>query len=196
MTTIHREVLDLLGAKAFAGVFVSGAGALQPVAGEILALANAKVSEQLRQEFPLASNAQEAAVAILGKGLADGGRAGLTDSVRAVYESVFMAAGLSIEELYTTGEATEPGADSQDARVAKKVKGCIAEILGIPSGEVLAEQRIVADLGADSLDLVEIIMSIEDELCIEVTDEDAERVCTVQEAIDLAGKLVHRRGPL
>lgn len=196
MTTIHREVLDLLGAKAFAGVFVSGAGALPPVADEILALASAKVSEKLRQEFPLAINAQEMAAATLAKGLADGGQVGLTDSVRTVYESVFLAAGLSNSGLYTTGADVESIAGSQAAHVAKKVKSCIAEILGVPNGAVQAEQRIVADLGADSLDLVEIVMHVEDELCIEVTDEDAERVRTVQDAIDLALKMVRQRGPM
>jgi len=55
--------------------------------------------------------------------------------------------------------------------------------LGVSEGEVVPEAKFVDDLGADSLDLVELVMALEDEYGIEISDEDAEKIITVGDAI-------------
>ena len=65
-----------------------------------------------------------------------------------------------------------------------KVKKVIAEKLSVDLVEVVPEASFVDDLGADSLDLVELIMSMEEEFDIEISDEDAEKLATVKDAID------------
>ncbi len=64
-----------------------------------------------------------------------------------------------------------------------QVKKIIAEKLSVDLDEVVPEATFTDDLGADSLDLVELIMSMEEEFDIDISDEDAERLTTVQEAI-------------
>ena len=68
--------------------------------------------------------------------------------------------------------------------VEDKIKNMIAEKLGVDAGEVVAGASFVDDLGADSLDLVELIMTMEEEFDIEISDDDAETIVTVQNAID------------
>lgn len=68
--------------------------------------------------------------------------------------------------------------------VEDKVKNIIAEKLGVDLAEVLPEASFVDDLGADSLDLVELIMSMEEEFDTDISDEDAEKIQTVQDAIN------------
>lgn len=65
-----------------------------------------------------------------------------------------------------------------------QVKKVISEQLGIEIGEIRTEAKFVDDLGADSLDLVEMIMSLEDIFEIEISDEEAEKIQTVKDAID------------
>jgi acyl carrier protein len=67
--------------------------------------------------------------------------------------------------------------------VEDKVKKIIAEKLSVDLEEVLPEASFVDDLGADSLDLVELIMSMEEEFDIDISDEDAETIATVNDAI-------------
>ena len=67
--------------------------------------------------------------------------------------------------------------------VEEKVKAIIAEQLGVKPEEVTAESSFVDDLGADSLDTVELVMAFEEEFGIEIPDEDAEKITTVNEAI-------------
>jgi len=64
-----------------------------------------------------------------------------------------------------------------------KVKELIAQQLGVSESEVVPEAKFVDDLGADSLDLVELVMALEDEYGIEISDEDAEKIITVGDAI-------------
>ncbi|MBW1758962.1 MAG: acyl carrier protein [Deltaproteobacteria bacterium] len=68
--------------------------------------------------------------------------------------------------------------------VEDKVKKIIGEKLGVDLSEITDESALVDDLGADSLDLVELIMSLEEGFDIEVPDDDAEKLVTVKNAID------------
>ena len=72
--------------------------------------------------------------------------------------------------------------------VEDKVKKIIAEKLSVDLNEVVPEASFVDDLGADSLDLVELIMSMEEEFDIEIDDEDAEKMLTVKDAMDYMNK--------
>jgi acyl carrier protein len=70
------------------------------------------------------------------------------------------------------------------ASIEQRVKDIIVEQLGVEEDEVSAEASFIDDLGADSLDTVELVMAFEEEFNIEIPDEDAEGISTVQEAID------------
>ena len=67
--------------------------------------------------------------------------------------------------------------------VSEKVKSIIVEQLGIDEEEVTEEAAFIEDLGADSLDTVELVMALEEEFNIEISDEDAEKITTVGEAV-------------
>jgi acyl carrier protein len=66
----------------------------------------------------------------------------------------------------------------------ERVKKIIAEKLSVDMEEIVPEASFVDDLGADSLDLVELIMSMEEEFDTDISDEDAEQITTVKDAID------------
>ena len=68
--------------------------------------------------------------------------------------------------------------------IAKRVKEIVAEQLGVEEAQVLAESSFMDDLGADSLDTVELVMALEEEFDIEIPDEDAEKIQTVNDAIE------------
>ncbi len=70
------------------------------------------------------------------------------------------------------------------ASVEEKVKQIIVEQLGVDEGEVTANASFVDDLGADSLDIVELVMAFEEGFEIEIPDEDAEKIRTVKDATD------------
>jgi acyl carrier protein len=72
--------------------------------------------------------------------------------------------------------------------IEDKIKKIIAEKLGVEAAEVVPEASFVDDLGADSLDLVELIMSMEEEFDIDISDEDAEKLVTVKDALDYINK--------
>jgi acyl carrier protein len=67
--------------------------------------------------------------------------------------------------------------------IEKRVKEIIVEQLGVNEGEVTPGAKFVDDLGADSLDLVELVMALEEEYNMEISDEDAEKILTVGDAI-------------
>ncbi len=67
---------------------------------------------------------------------------------------------------------------------AERVKKIVAEQLGVKIEEVTNEASFVDDLGADSLDTVELVMALEEEFDCEIPDDDAEKITTVQQAID------------
>ncbi|HEU4532280.1 MAG TPA: acyl carrier protein [Steroidobacteraceae bacterium] len=68
--------------------------------------------------------------------------------------------------------------------VEQQVKAIVAEQLGVKEEEVTADASFVDDLGADSLDTVELVMALEEEFETEIPDEAAEKITTVQQAID------------
>ena len=68
--------------------------------------------------------------------------------------------------------------------VEERVKKLICEQLGVKEEEVTAEASFVEDLGADSLDTVELVMALEEEFETEIADEEAEKISTVQEAVN------------
>ena len=69
------------------------------------------------------------------------------------------------------------------ASIEERVKQIVAEQLGVDDAQVTAEASFMDDLGADSLDTVELVMALEEEFDIEISDEDAEKIQTVQDAI-------------
>ena len=68
--------------------------------------------------------------------------------------------------------------------VEDQVRGIIAEQLGLKAEEIKNESSFVDDLGADSLDTVELVMALEEEFETEIPDEEAEKITTVQQAVD------------
>ncbi|MCI8309272.1 MAG: acyl carrier protein [Clostridia bacterium] len=68
--------------------------------------------------------------------------------------------------------------------VFEKVKGIIVNQLGVTEASVTLEASFIDDLGADSLDIVELVMALEEEFDIEIQDEDAEKVVTVGDVVD------------
>ena len=74
------------------------------------------------------------------------------------------------------------------ASVEERVKQIIVEQLGVDEGEVTPTASFVDDLGADSLDTVELVMAFEEAFGIEIPDEDAEKIATVKDAIDYIEK--------
>ncbi|MHB1377195.1 MAG: acyl carrier protein [Candidatus Humimicrobiaceae bacterium] len=70
----------------------------------------------------------------------------------------------------------------------EKIKEIMVDVLGANKDDIKSESKFVDDLGADSLDLVELIMSLEDKFQIEISDADAETIITVQDALDYIAK--------
>ena len=68
--------------------------------------------------------------------------------------------------------------------VEQRVKKIVAEQLGVNEADVKSESSFVNDLGADSLDTVELVMALEEEFECEIPDEEAEKITTVQQAVD------------
>lgn len=68
--------------------------------------------------------------------------------------------------------------------IEQRVKKIVAEQLGVNDADVKNESSFVNDLGADSLDTVELVMALEEEFETEIPDEDAEKITTVQQAVD------------
>ena len=68
--------------------------------------------------------------------------------------------------------------------VEEKVKEIIVDQLGVDENQVVDSASFIEDLGADSLDTVELVMALEEEFDVEISDEDAEKISKVQDAID------------
>ncbi|MBU1235179.1 MAG: acyl carrier protein [Gammaproteobacteria bacterium] len=68
--------------------------------------------------------------------------------------------------------------------IEQRVKKIVAEQLGVNEGDIKIDSSFVDDLGADSLDTVELVMALEEEFECEIPDEEAEKITTVQQAVD------------
>lgn len=75
--------------------------------------------------------------------------------------------------------------------VSERLKKIVVDQLGVDENEVVPNASFVEDLNADSLDLVELIMSLEEEFKLQISDEDAEKITTVQEAEDYIEEHLH-----
>ena len=71
-----------------------------------------------------------------------------------------------------------------DKTIEARVKDIIVDQLGVSADQVTPEAKFVEDLGADSLDTVELVMALEEEFECEIPDEDAEKITTVKQAVD------------
>ena len=78
--------------------------------------------------------------------------------------------------------------------VEDRVKKIIVEQLGVKQEEVTNDASFVDDLGADSLDTVELVMALEEEFQLEIADEEAEKISTVQQAIDYINEHLQGQG--
>lgn len=76
---------------------------------------------------------------------------------------------------------------------AEKVKQLISEQLGVDEADITPNAHFIEDLGADSLDQVELVMAIEEAFGVEVSDEDTEKMLTVQSAIDYVDRHAKRK---
>ena len=76
--------------------------------------------------------------------------------------------------------------------IEQRVKKIVAEQLGVNEGDIKHESSFVDDLGADSLDTVELVMALEEEFECEIPDEEAEKITTVQQAVDYINKNVKK----
>ena len=74
--------------------------------------------------------------------------------------------------------------------VERRVKDIVAEQLGLEDEEIGVENSIIDDLGADSLDIVELMMALEEEFRLDIPDEDAEKILTVKDAVEYVRKRV------
>ena len=79
-----------------------------------------------------------------------------------------------------------------DKSIEEKVKDIIVEQLGVNPEQVTPQASFIEDLGADSLDIVELVMAFEEAFDIEIPDEDAEKIRTVKDAVDYIEK--HAKG--
>ena len=75
-----------------------------------------------------------------------------------------------------------------EGTVEERVKQIIVDELGVDEAEVTANARFIDDLGADSLDTVELVMRFEEEFNIEIPDEEAEKITSVRDAVEYIGK--------
>ena len=73
---------------------------------------------------------------------------------------------------------------AEKEKVLEKVKEIIVDQLGVEEEEVTLEASFIEDLGADSLDIVELIMALEEEFSLEIPDDEAEKISTVNDAVE------------
>ena len=83
---------------------------------------------------------------------------------------------------------TEPNERNTMSEIAERVKKIVVDHLGVEEAKVTENASFVDDLGADSLDTVELVMAFEEEFSIEIPDDAAEKISTVKDAIDFIGK--------
>lgn len=91
---------------------------------------------------------------------------------------------LELENLVSKFEQLRRGIVMSQQDTFDRVQKIVAEQLGVDAAEVVPQANFANDLGADSLDTVELVMALEEEFDIEIPDEAAEKMMTVQEAVD------------
>jgi acyl carrier protein len=90
-----------------------------------------------------------------------------------------------LEPQFARGARIDPGnKEGFPMGVQERVKSIIVEQLGVDEEEVTMDASFTDDLGADSLDIVELVMAFEEEFGIEIPDEEAEKISNVKEAVD------------
>jgi len=77
--------------------------------------------------------------------------------------------------------------------VEERVRGIISEQLGVKKEEIKLESSFIDDLGADSLDTVEVVMALEEEFGVEIPDEDAEKITMVGEAVKYIEEKINKK---
>ncbi|GAA4534887.1 acyl carrier protein [Chelativorans composti] len=76
--------------------------------------------------------------------------------------------------------------------IAERVKKIVSEHLGVDEAKVVDNANFIDDLGADSLDTVELVMAFEEEFGVEISDEHAEKILTIKDAVDFIEKAVNK----
>lgn len=110
----------------------------------------------------------------------------LSDQVRASTYARF----LEIEEEYRDRKVAATGGDVSDQSIEERLRKLIADKLGIPEEQVVPAASFKDDLNADSLEMVDLIISVEEEFKVQISDEDAEKLVTIQDAIDKLNELL------
>jgi acyl carrier protein len=87
-----------------------------------------------------------------------------------------------------TGAKAMASVTENNPQIVEKIKQIIAEQLGVDENEITPSSSFVDDLGADSLDTVELVMALEENFNLEIPDDDAEKIRTVQDAMDYIEK--------
>ena len=77
------------------------------------------------------------------------------------------------------------------SNIEERVKSIVVKQLGVKEEEIKNESKFIDDLGADSLDTVELVMALEEEFETEIPDEEAEKITTVQQAVDYINKNIN-----
>ena len=108
-----------------------------------------------------------------------------------MFKSVLSLAFLASAVAFAPAPAFTAGRASTQlfSELEDKVKGIIVEQLGVDADKVVPEASFIDDLGADSLDTVELIMAIEEEFDTEIPEEEATTIATVKDALDFVSKL-------
>lgn len=73
--------------------------------------------------------------------------------------------------------------------IENRVKQIVSEVLNVEEADITVEASFIDDLGADSLDLVELVMAMEEEFDVKIEDEDAEKIRTVKDAVEFVQKI-------
>jgi len=77
--------------------------------------------------------------------------------------------------------------------ILEKVKKITSEQLGVEESQITSEAKFIDDLGADSLDTVELVMALEEKFDLEISDEEAEKLITVQKVVDYLGEHLEKK---
>ena len=192
---MYIDILDLLSAQAFALVMQSGSVALKETSGAIIDLAILRagprttngptLAQCIKKQLPALQKSIEA---LLLKGLFEQGEQGLKLAAQQGYISVFPALGLSPQELFKTTPSIVQNYESLKESVVKRLIKCTAEMLGFDESTIELHHRFITDLGADSLDTIELVMALEDVFTIELSDEEAESIVTLNDAVNVIMK--------